>query len=108
MILLGRRPSHGVKGLGLCSTGLHGHRHVGRFEAETGRKLDFGCRFWPWLVWNLLGLHYVEKRIEGEQVKGASGCGLSRVLNGCERVAGACDHAGETGKGPRCLLIHLH
>lgn len=80
MALLRSRPSHGVKGLGLCSTRLHGHRHVGRFKAETGRKLDFGCRFGPWLVWNLLGLPYVEKGIEGAQFKGASGLWLELSL----------------------------
>lgn len=53
---------------------------MGRFKADTGRKLDFGCRFGPWLIWNLLGLPYVEKGIEGVQLKGASGLWLELSL----------------------------
>lgn len=56
---------------------LRGYMPLGSLKAETDRKLGIGCRLW--LVRSLLEvgpLSHVEKRIDGVQLKGASGMGL--------------------------------
>lgn len=87
MTLLRSYLSHtGVKVLrGLCVLPVFMDMDpVGSLKAETGWKLGFECRLWPWLVGSLLEVwslsHYIEKGIEEVQFKGASGMWLGLSL----------------------------
>lgn len=60
---------------------LRRYMPLGSLKAETDRKLGIRCRLWPvWSLREVRSLSHVEKRIDGVQLKGASGMWLELSL----------------------------